>query len=71
MLWSKNANFFVYVDLVKIGLEIMRNDFTQEKGTFLTLKNRSFQSPKNRIFPKGLTHAFDQKMPISSLFRFD
>ena len=71
MLWSKNANFFVYVDLVKIGLEIMRSDFTQEKGTFLTLKNGIFQSPKNRIFPKGLTHAFDQKMPISSLFRFD
>ena len=61
MLWSKNANFFVYVDLVKIGLEIMRSDFTQEKGTFLTLKNRIFKSPKNRIFPKGLTHAFDQK----------
>ena len=71
MLWSKNANFFVYVDLVKIGLEIMLSDFAQEKGTFLTLKNRIFQSPKNRIFPKGLTHAFDQKMPISSLFRFD
>ena len=71
MLWSKNANFFVYVDLVKIGLEIMRSDFAQENGTFLTLKNRIFQSPKNRIFPKGLTHAFDQKMPISSLFRFD
>ena len=71
MLWSKNANFFVYVDLVKIGLEIMRSDFTQEKGTFLTLKNRIFQSPKNRIFPKGLTHAFDQKILISSLFRFD
>ena len=70
MLWSKNANFFVYVDLVKIGLEIMRSDFAQEKGTFLTLKNRIFQSPKNRIFPQGLTHAFDQKMPISSLFRF-
>ena len=71
MLWSKNANFFVYVDLVKIGLEIMLSDFAQEKGTFLTLKNRIFQSPKNRIFPKGLTHAFDQKMPISSLFRID
>ena len=49
----------------------MLSDFPQEKETFLTLKNRIFQSPKNRIFPKGLTHAFDQKMPISSLFRFD
>ena len=41
----------------------MLNDFAQEKETFLTLKNR--------IFPKGLTHAFDQKIPISSLVRFD
>ena len=53
--------FFVYVDLVKIGLEIMLSVFVQEKRTFLTLKNRIFHSPKNRIFPKGLTHAFDQK----------
>ena len=71
MLLVKNANYLDYLDLVKIRLAIMRSDFTQEKGTFLTLKNRIFQSPKNRIFPKGLTHAFDQKMPISSLFRFD
>ena len=49
----------------------MLSDFPQEKETFLTLKNRIFQSPKNRISPKRLTHAFDQKMPISSLFRFD
>ena len=49
----------------------MVSDLAQEKETFLTLKNRIFQSPNNRIFPKGLTHAFDQKMPISSLFRFD
>ena len=64
MLWSKNANFFVYVDLVKTGLEITLSDFAQEKGTFLTLNNKIFQSPKNHIFPKGL-------MPISFLFRFD
>ena len=49
----------------------MLSDFAQEKETFSTLKNRIFQSPNNRIFPKGLTHAFDQKMPISSLVRFD
>ena len=41
----------------------MLSDFAQEKETFLTLKNR--------IFPKGLTHAFDKKILISSLFRFD
>ena len=55
--------FFVYLFLEKFRLEVMLSDFAQEKETFLTLKNR--------IFPKGLTHAFDQKMPISSLFRFD
>ena len=29
MLWLKNAYFFVYVDLVKIGLEIMLKDFAE------------------------------------------
>ena len=29
-----------------------------------------FHSPKNRIFPKGLTHAFGQEMPNFSLVRF-
>ena len=38
--------------------------------TFFTIKKKIFQSPKNRIFPKGLTHAFGQKMPNFSLFRF-
>ena len=36
--------------------------FEEEKKPFLVLKNSIFQSPKNRIFPKGLTHAFGQKM---------
>ena len=29
--WSNTANFFVYVDLVKMRLEIMLSDFPQEK----------------------------------------
>ena len=68
MLWSKNANFFVYVDLVKIGLEIMRSDFAQDKGTFLTLKTEFFKVQKIAFL--GLTHAFDHKILISSLVRF-
>ena len=28
---------------------------------------KNFQSPKNRIFPKGLTHTFNQKMPIAPM----
>ena len=51
--WSKNANYLVYLDLVKIRLEIMLSTFAEKKETFLTIKNTIFQSPKNRIFPKG------------------
>ena len=36
--------------------------FYNEKKPFLGIKNSVFQSPKNRTFPKGLTHAFGQKM---------
>ena len=42
----------------------MLNDFAEKKETFLAIKNIIFQSLKNRIFPKGLTHGFGQKMPI-------
>ena len=38
----KKCQFFVYVDLDQFRLEMMLNDFPQEKETFLTLKNRIF-----------------------------
>ena len=47
----------------------MLSDFSEKKKPFFTIKNTIFQSPKPRTFPT-FTHAFDQKMPISSLFRF-
>ena len=40
----------------------MFNNVLDRKETFLAIKTSIFQSPKNRIFPKGLTHAFGQKM---------
>ena len=40
------------------------------KETFFEYKNKIFQSTKNGIFPKGLTHAFGQKMPNFCLFGF-
>ena len=40
------------------------------KETFFEYKNKIFQSAKNGIFPKGLTHAFGQKMPNFCLFGF-
>ena len=30
-----------------------------------------FKVQKSAFFQKGLTHTFNQKMPISSLFKFD
>ena len=41
----------------------------KKKKPVLTKKNRIFQSPKTHIFFQ--THAFGQKMPIFSLFKFD
>ena len=48
----------------------MLSNFTEKKKPFFTLKTEFFQSPKNRIFPKGLTYAFSRKMPIFPIFRF-
>ena len=44
--------------------------FQIEKKRFLSVKTKLYKVPKNSIFPKGLTHAFGQKMSNSSLFRF-
>ena len=63
MLLDKKCQFFLFLDLVKIRLEITLNNFVEEKKPFSTIK-KLFQSPKNRIFPKGLTHAFGQKTPF-------
>ena len=62
MLLVKKFNFFIYFFWSEKGLEIKFNDALDEKETFLVHKNKVFQRLKNRIFPKGLTHAFGQKM---------
>ena len=51
-------------------LQIMFNNVLDRKETFLAVKNSIFQSPKNIIFPKGLTNAFGQKCIYFSLFFF-
>ena len=70
MLLVKKFQFFVYLDSVKISLEIMLNDFAEKKKPFLAIKSRIFQSLNNRTFPKGITIAFGQKMQLFWLFRF-
>ena len=62
--------FFLYLDLIKMRLEIMFSDFAGKRETFFGIKKRIFQSPKNCTFPKALTHAFSPKMPRFRLFRF-
>ena len=52
-----------YLDLVKIRLAIMLSDFAEKKETFLMKRKKFF-------FSKGLSYAFGQNMPNSSLFRF-
>ena len=70
MLLLKKFQFFLYLFLVKTRQEIRFNNVLDRKETFFDYKNQIFQSPKNRIFPKELTHAFGQKMPNFSLFGF-
>ena len=70
MFLAKKCQFSVVLVLVKIRLEIRFNNDLERKKTFFEYKNKIFQSPKKRIFPKGLTHAIGKKIPILSLFGF-
>ena len=54
MLLVKKCQIFLYLDFVKIRLEKMLNNFVEKQE----IKTKIFESPKNLIFPKGLTHAF-------------
>ena len=68
MLLTKKCQFFSLFTIDQKRQEIKLGDFAEKKKPFFTLKNRIF--PKNRIFSKGLTYVFCQKMPIFRLFRF-
>ena len=46
------------------------NNVLDRKETFLSHKKLNISKSQNRIFPKGLTHAFGQKMPFFYLFVF-
>ena len=59
---QKMLIFFVYLDLVKIRLEIMLSDFPRKKETFWAIKNRIFQSrKKSHFFSKGFNPGFLSK----------
>ena len=62
MLLVKKCIFFLEFFSVKRRLEIMFNTVQETKETFFSHKKFNLSKSQNRIFPKGLTHAFGQKM---------
>ena len=62
----KKCQFFLSLFLVKTRQEIRFNNFLDTKEPFFEYIRKISEGPKNRIFPKGLTHAFGQKIPILS-----
>ena len=69
MLLIKKGQFFVYLVLVKTRLVKRFNNVLDRKETFFKYKKKFFKV-QNLSFPKGLTHAFGQKMQNFSLFGF-
>ena len=67
---KKKCQFFHYLFSVKIKLEIRFNKVLDRKQTGFYYKEKNFESSKNRILSKGLTHAFGQKVALISLFVF-
>ena len=60
MLLAKKYQFFLCLFLVKTRLEIRFNYVLDTKQPLFDYKMKISESPKNRIFPKGLTHGFGQ-----------
>ena len=74
MLLAKKCQYFLYLNLIKISLEIVISDFAEkkeEKRNLFDHKKNFSKSKKSHLFSKGLIHTFGQKMPFFSLFRFD
>ena len=65
-----DAIFFLYLFPVKIRLEKRFNNVLDKKNPLFDHESKIFQRLKNRIFPKGLTHTFGQKMHFFFLIRF-
>ena len=66
----QNHIFFHYLFSLKMRLERRFNNILGRKKTYFDYERKILYGLKSRLFPKGLTHAFGQKMPNFSLFRF-
>ena len=50
MLLAKKCHFFLYLDLIKIRLEIILSDFAMKKETSFDLKKQNFSTFKKSHF---------------------
>ena len=53
MLLVKKWQIFLYLDLVKIKLELMLNNFVEKKETFFEYKENFFKFLKIAVFQRG------------------
>ena len=53
MLLVKKCQIFLYLDLVKIKLELMLNNFVEKKETFFDYKENVFKFLKIAFFQRG------------------
>ena len=62
--FDQKSQILLYLDLAIIRLEKLLSHFAEKKETCFDYKKRNFSKSKKSTFPKGLTHAFGQKMPF-------
>ena len=53
-----------------MGQENVFYDIPERKNAFLGIKKQSSKSRKIKIFPKGLTHGFGQRLAVFPSFFF-
>ena len=64
--FDQKSQILLYLDLAIIRLEKLLSHFAEKKETCFDYKKQNFSKSKKSAFPKGLTHAFGQKMPFFS-----
>ena len=65
MIFNRNLKFRLSLFFFEKDLDMMFDHVLNRKKAFLTTKISSQQSGTMSIFPKGLTHTFQQKFEIS------
>ena len=61
------GQYFLYLNLIKISLEIVLSDFAEKKETFFDLKKQHFSKSKKSHFLKGINPCF---WPKNAIFFF-